>query len=32
VSRHSYSVFIVYRIFLGLLLLALLMTGTIEAK
>jgi undecaprenyl-diphosphatase len=32
VSRHSYGVFIVYRVVLGLVLMALLMTGTIEAK
>jgi undecaprenyl-diphosphatase len=32
VSRHSYSIFIFYRLVLGLLLAVLLVTGTIEAQ
>lgn len=32
VSRHSYSIFIFYRVVLGLLLAVLLVTGTIEAQ
>jgi undecaprenyl-diphosphatase len=32
VSKHSYSVFILYRVVLGLLLAVLLVTGTIEAQ
>jgi undecaprenyl-diphosphatase len=32
VAKHSYSVFIFYRIALGSLLLVLLSTGTIDAK
>jgi undecaprenyl-diphosphatase len=32
ISRHSYSIFIVYRVVLGLVLMALLVTGTIEAQ
>ncbi len=32
ISRHSYSIFIYYRVALGSLLLVLLMTGTIEAQ
>jgi undecaprenyl-diphosphatase len=32
IAKHSYRIFIVYRVVLGLLLLALLATGTIEAQ
>ncbi|XVU30273.1 undecaprenyl-diphosphate phosphatase [Actinoplanes sp. CA-054009] len=32
ISRHSYSIFIFYRVVLGLLLMVLLVTGTIEAQ
>jgi undecaprenyl-diphosphatase len=32
VSKHSYSIFIFYRVVLGLLLMTLLVTGTIEAQ
>ncbi|MEU6208080.1 undecaprenyl-diphosphate phosphatase [Micromonospora sp. 15K316] len=32
IARHSYSIFIVYRVALGLLLIVLLATGTIEAQ